>query len=190
MIRLDSMLSGSSNDIITHELDSVSVDLINERGIMTIDGAMIEFKDVFKEREPYIAVQTLAGLCYKWDETYINLLQVAMSTDSMENMTEDEKRAWYYFVNFQNYHSHSALVSDCNGTAIGCTIPDENNISYVVCANGDACTTRCQPPGYEVEGEDIWHSLDKVFMDLYNCIEIDDCERGENIEDIAPCPLT
>ena len=33
--------------------ESSVVDLINEKGIWTIDGAFIEFKEIYKQREPF-----------------------------------------------------------------------------------------------------------------------------------------
>ncbi len=170
--------------------------LLYQRGPSTIDAAVIEFKDTYKERVPYATIPTLNGNCYQWDPAFIENVLMAMSTDSMIQFTEDELETWQYFVNFQNYHSTSALDLDCNGTAVGCTTPNELNESYVVCGNGHPMDglegrpkTLCQPPGYEIEGEQIWKSLDTILMSLYYCIEPDDCNRDTGILNIAPCTL-
>ncbi len=175
---------------------AIDLEKLMQRGAHTIDGAVIEFKDTYKERVPYTTIPTLDGNCFQWDTVFISNVLVAMSTDSMIQFTDDELTTWQYFVNFQNYHSTSALELDCNGTAIGCTVPNEFNESYVVCGNGNPMNgldgnpkKLCQPPGYEIEGEQIWKSLDKIMMALYNCHLPDDCNRDTGILNIRPCTL-
>jgi hypothetical protein len=181
----------------TEELPQETIALINESGIWTIDGAFLEFKEIYEERIPYKEVPMLDGPCYKWDETFINYCLLAMSTDRMVQFSTDELTVWRYFVNFQNYHSTSARETNAYGTAIGCTNPNSKNESFVVAGDGtilDGTNGKrrelCQPPGYEIEGEQIWSSLDKVFMAIYNCQEINQCTNNDIIEDVSPCNIT
>ncbi len=193
-MHLDTMLSPST---MLQSISDEDATLIEERGIMTIDAAMIEFISLYPKTEPYETIPTLTGPCYAWSTEFIDKCLLAMSVDRTIQFSSDEQEAWNFFVNFENYHSHSARLNDANGTAIGCTNPDNMNKSYVVAGNylpNDGLDGRplelCQPPGYEVESEQIWKSLDKVFMDLYNCNEIDNCNRDDTYEDISPCPIT
>ncbi len=166
------------------------------KGLNSIDSAEVEFKNVYKERAPYKETPMLDGQCYKWHNIFIHGLQIAMTTDRLDHLTKDELEAWRYFVNFENYHSTSARENDANGTAIGCTVPNHNNESFVVAGDYAILDGKdgrkeelCQPPGYEIEGEQIWKSLDKVFMALYNCEEINDCTNSYIPEDVAPCVI-
>ena len=182
---------------LTHEdFPPAVVDKINEKGIWTIDGAFEEFKELYKERIPYIEIPMLDGQCYRWSNTFIDNCLLAMATDRMVQFSTDELEAWRYFVNFENYHSTSARETDANGTAIGCTIPNHNNKSYVVA--GDYAILNgldgkieevCQQPGYEIEGEQIWHSLDKAFMSLYNCEPINQCTNSDIPETVTSCTI-
>jgi hypothetical protein len=193
MIALNFINSPSVN---YEELAPEVVDQINELGIMTTDGAFVEFKHVYIERIPFVEIPMLDGPCYRWTQQFIDFCLLAMSTDRMLQFSTDELEAWRYFVNFENYHSTSARESDANGTAIGCTIPDSESKSFVVAGNGRILNGKdgeveelCQPPGYEIEGEQIWHSLDKAFMALYNCQLINQCTNSDVIEDVSPCTI-
>ncbi len=170
--------------------------VIDELGRATLDAAVIEFRDTANVSEPYVSVPLLDGPCYVWDPLFIDDILLAMATDKLDQFSEDELEVWRYFINFQNYHSTSAKTTDCNGLAVGCTIPNEFNESFVVCATLDPMDGEngrprqlCQPPGYEVEGENIWKSLDNAMIALYNCEPIDTCNRDDDYEDIAPCSI-
>ncbi len=179
---------------IPEEFPEDVTDMINAQGIWTIDGAFTEFKELYQERIPYLEVPMLDGQCYRWGSVFINNCLLAMATDRMIQFSTDELEAWRYFVNFENYHSTSAKESNANGTAIGCTIPNHNNKSFVVAGdyailNGQDGKVEelCQPPGYEIEGEQIWKSLDAAFMSLYNCKVINPCTNSDIPEDVSPC---
>ncbi len=165
--------------------------VLEERGIETIDAAMLEFDDTYREGEPYVLIPTLAGNCYYWNPLFIDAILVAYATDSLIQFSEDELRAFRNFINFENYHSTSARETDANGLAGGCTIPDKDNNSYVTtCENGvflnvNGEKVKCQPPSYEVINEDVWKSLDEAMIAMYNCEEINDCNKDDSY---APCP--
>lgn len=155
----------------------------------SIDAAGIEFKDTLGQDIPYTKILKTYGVCYQWSDGFINNMLLAFATDRLDQFAEDELDAWYSFVSFEDYHSHSALDTDCNTLAVGCTIPDELFRSFVVCESGNITTTKCQDPRYDVQNEQIWASLDRAFMDLYNCIEIDDCGIDDTYGQNVPCPI-
>lgn len=175
------------------EFTDADLDMIENTQIDSEDAAFIEFKNVYKERIPYQEIPMLDGPCYRWEDAFIDSILIAMTTDRLVQMSNDELEAWRYFVNFQNYHSTSARETDANGTAVGCTIPDSLSESFVVAGNGtimngiDGLKELCQNPSYEVEGEQIWKSLDKAMMSLYNCEEINSCTNSDIPEDVSPC---
>ena len=163
--------------------------LIEERFVDSIDGAVLEYEDIYTLSDPYTMIPTLEGNCYAWENDFIEGILLAMATDRLSQFSTTELEAWRYFVNFQNYHTHSPLDSDANGTAVGCTIPDSLNRSYVVAEDGTITTTRCQEPSYGVPNEDVWASLDRAMMSLYNCEEIDDCNANDTMEQTVPCVI-
>ncbi len=171
MIQIDSI---NSLDNGVEFLPAV-IKQIEERGHASIDAAFLEHKETFKERTPYVAIPMLDEMCYRWADEFIDGIKIAMATDRLVQFSNDELKAWRYFVNFQNYHTHSARSTDANGTAIGCTNPGVQNASFVVGGNGLPVQQLCQNPGYEIEGEQIWKSLDTALMSLYNCEEINPC---------------
>jgi len=173
--------------VTNHSGEHITVDVIEFADRESIDDAYAEFGYVYQERLPYVLIPTLNGNCYRWNEIFIFGVRMAMSTDKLIQFTTDELEAWWNFVNFQNYHTHSALTTDCNGFSVGCTIPDEYNKSYSVCKDGKISDIECQDPTFEVLNEDIWKSLDKLLMDLYNCNEVDDCDRTKELLDVSPC---
>ncbi len=184
MIQIDSI-----NSLSPIEFPPSLIEKIEERGYASIDSAMVEYKEVFKERSPYVAIPMLDGMCYRWSDEFIDGIKLAMSTDRLTQFSNDELKAWRYFVNFENYHTNSARSTDANGTAIGCTNPDANNASYVVAGDGSKTNQLCQNPGYEIEGEQIWKSLDQAMMSLYNCEEINPCTNSMNPEEIDSCNM-
>jgi len=182
-------------EIVTDPVQD-TLDRIDELGIWTVDGAFLEFSLLYQERTPYAEVPMLDGPCYRWGEPFINACLMAMATDRMIQMSTEEQAAWRYFVNFENYHSTSAKELNANGTAIGCTNPNTMNKSYVVAGDGQILDGTngnveelCQTPGYEIEGEQIWKSLDSAFMSLYNCQEINRCSNSDVITDVSPCKI-
>ena len=170
-------------------IEEALVNKIYEFGLETIDGAVTEFKYTYKERTPFVTVPLITGPCTIWNPDFITLVQLAMSTDKLIDMNTDELDIWYNFVNFEDYHSTSAREEDANGTAVGCTIPDANNHSFVVGKDNVVTTELCQPPSYEVQNEVLWKSLDRVLMSIYECSDIEDCGRNDTMEDISPCPV-
>ncbi len=158
--------------------------------ISSTDNALVEMTNTYKERLPYTVVPTLNGNCYAWTDIFIYSCLLAMATDALVQFTDDELNAWWSFVNFQDYHTHSATTDDVNGLAIGCTNPDVYNNSYVVAKNDIKIEGLfCQKPIFEVQNEQAWKSLDKAFMDLYECREIDDCKRIKGMYNASDCDL-
>ena len=193
-LREDKDTIGESKDVLAGTLQEHTIDISDpskmlEGNIMWIDAALEEMRDTFKERLPYVMVPTLGGNCYKWSPEFIYGVMVAFSTDALIQFTSEELAAFWHIVNFEEYHSHSAVQSNCNGLAIGCTVPDEFNRSYTVCKTGDITDKLCNDPLFNVINEEAWKSFDNLLMDLYWCRPIDDCGRNDGIFDIEPCPL-
>ena len=169
--------------------DELNVLLDTEQNPMTLNSALLEMKDTYGVEIPYTAVKKIDGICYLWETSFIENVLDAYATDNLEQFSEDELVAWYNFVMFQDYNSHSPLDTDCNTLAVGCTIPDDLNRSYVVCESGTVTTVLCQEPSFIVQNEFIWKSLDEAMMALYNCEEIDDCGIDDTYEQTVPCTI-
>lgn len=180
------IVPGVSN-IDTNDFD-FTVAFLND-DLSSLDDALVEMKDVYKERLPYTVIPTLNGNCFRWSDIFIYSCLLAMSTDALVQFTDEELNAWWSFVGFENYHTHSALTTDANGTAIGCTNPTEDYPSFVVAKNDRITEVSCQNPVFDVINEDAWKSLDQAFVDLYNCKEIDDCDRIAEMYDASDCSL-
>lgn len=198
MTQVDSTIFPSSNEVVITSADDLFIALDNEAGTLvrvdTIDAAVNDFGRIYENVTPFEVIPTLGGLCYKWSDEFIYNCLLAMATDKLTQFSEEELQAWYSFVNFENYHSTSARDTDANGTAIGCTIPNTLNESYVVAGDGTILNglnnnkkELCQPPSYEIESEAAWKSLDEAFMSIYNCQEINNCNIDDTV-DIQPCP--
>lgn len=67
-----------------------------------IGSTAIELSTIFKERVPYLEVETINGICYDWTKEAIYLFRVAMSIENLNEMSESEKTAWYRFVDYQD----------------------------------------------------------------------------------------
>ena len=169
--------------------DECDILLDEECNPQSINSAINEMQDLYGEEVPYTKILKTYGICYQWQEAFIAALLDAFATDNLEQFSEDELESWYSFVMFQDFHSHSALDSDCNTVAIGCTIPDDEFKSYVVCSSGKITDVLCQPPTYDVEEEQVWKSLDRAMMALYNCQLIDDCSTDDQVEETVPCTI-
>ncbi len=182
MIQIDSI-----NSLRAIEFLSSTLEKIEERGYASIDSAFLEYKETFKERTPYVAIPMLDKMCYRWSEEFIDGIKIAMATDRLVQFSNDELKAWRYFINFENYHTSSARSTDANGTAIGCTNPNSSNASHVVAGDGSKTNELCQNPGYEIEGEQIWKSLDQALMSLYNCEIINPCTNNMIPEELDSC---
>jgi len=194
------------NEYIDSELSVVpepTVAIINQRGIRTIDGSVLEFKAIFKSGDPYVPIPKLGGLCYKWSDQFIQNCLIAMATDSLGHFPPDELLAWRNFVEFQDRHSHSSQTSDAYGSAIGASRQLFGGYSMVVVQDlydyeeaskspegwrkTKITTQRAMQPEFGVLRETAWKSLDKLFMDILNCKPVDDCVEELSYEDIYPC---
>ena len=171
------------------ESDKLLIVDILEVDPRSIDGAVKELQSTYQQRLPYTTIPTLRGNCFKWSDTFIFSIQLAMSTDALVQFTPEEADAWWTFVRFQDLHSTSASTANVRGKAIGCTIPDDYNNSYVVEKSGEVSTELCERPSFGVINEQAWKSLDSALMALYNCEEIDDCNKVKELQDVAPCVL-
>ena len=171
-------------------MDEFDILLDSNQDRSSINSAVNELQDTYQQTMPFTEIQKINGKCFLWSDLFIENVLFAFATDNLEQFSEEEKKAWFNFVAFQDYNSHSPLSTDCYTTAIGCTNPDERNNSFVVCSNGKPTTTKCQLPIGGVRREEIWASLDKAMMALYNCKEINKCGTDDTVEQLVPCPIT
>jgi len=168
-------------------MDLILTELLNGKSY-AIGDAVIEMQTEFQSVVPYTTVETLNGLFFVWDELFINKCLVALSTDSMEDMTETEREVFRAFIQFEDAMSHTAddeVVQD----AIGCTIPDANGVSYIVTSTGTTIEL-CSNPELTVAKENISKALDTVLMKIYNCEDYNDVGIIEgDVTDIVPCTI-
>jgi len=155
----------------------------------SVNEAIQELKDIYKESTPYTVVPLTTGKCYRWETDFINRMLYAFATDALAQFSQEELIAWWNFVNYQDHYSTSATTSDCNGLAIGATNYNSESKSYVVCSGMGITTILAQKPLDDMLSVDVWISLDKLFMNLLNCEPIENCTRTADLIDIAPCPL-
>lgn len=170
-------------------MEELDLLLDTDQDEMSLDSAVKEMKDTYGQEDPFVAIKKIDGICYKWSDSFIEGVLLAYGTDNLEHFSEEELKAWYNFIMFQDYNSHSPLDTDCNTLAVGCTIPNELFKSYAVCEDGTITTVECQLPSNIVQNEDIWYSLDKAMIALYNCESIDDCGIDDTIEQTVPCTI-
>ena len=154
----------------------------------SITDATIEMKDIFQERLPYYTILLLEGVCYVWNETFIENCVKAMSTDTLAELTAEEKAIWYAYVAWSD-HNTDSVDTNAEPNGVGCTDRDENGVSYVVLEDGTVTDTPCLPPVDDISKPDLYKSLDNAFIAWLNCEPINKCIEGagEDVEIIAPC---
>lgn len=59
-------------------------------------------KATFGENLPYVLVRTMDGYTVKFTERFIDLVLIAMSTNSISEMTSDEREVLSSFIDYQN----------------------------------------------------------------------------------------
>lgn len=156
----------------------------------SINESVIEMKDIYQERLPYTEAILLSGTCYVWGEAFIANCITAMSTDNLSGMTEEEQAVFFNYILWSNNHTHSA-DSELEATAVGCTIPDELNNSYIVLEDGTITAVLCEDPLNDVAKEDLYKSLDNVFINILNCLPYNTCASDEgDVVSVTECPLT
>ena len=89
----------------------------------SIDGAVVEMKNIYQERLPYAIAEQIDGFCLTWEESFLALCRYAMSTDCMDLMTAQEKEIWRQLVAFEDNHTVAADITQCEGQAVGSTEP-------------------------------------------------------------------
>ena len=154
-----------------------------------LEMSVAEMKDIYAERMPYTTNILLDGVCYIWSEAFIVNCRISMSTDSLSNMTSDERKIWHGYVGWVDRQSTSAndtLAPD----GIGCTVPDSNGESLIVDKGGSTLNIKCDAPIYDVPKEDLFKSLDNVFMNILACLPYNECGKGlGDVGLVDLCPL-
>lgn len=67
-----------------------------------IGATAIELQNMFKSKTPYLILEKIDGEHVDWKDYYIDLVRIAMSTDNLYEMTEEEIRLWKTFVLFED----------------------------------------------------------------------------------------
>lgn len=180
---VDETLLAGLSDLMGEEISR------DNKTLSKIDIALYEMQDVYQEVQPYATARTLTGDRYIWSLSFIERLQYALSTDDLTDFGELEYQLIMGFFNFQDIQSTNPSNIQIENGATGCTIKDINGISYVV-YDDVISTDICLEPTVVVPRESIYVSLDKVLMDILNCIDW----RNETIitgelESVAPCTI-
>lgn len=156
----------------------------------SVETAVEEMMNVFQERLPYTTVLLLDGICFVWGEAFLQNVLTSMATDNLISLTAEERRTWYAYVDWCNHHSNQA-DSSLAETAIGCTIPDINGLSYIVLADGTITSTLCNTPLYDVPKPELYKSLDNVLMSMLACEPYNLCGANQgDLYSVTTCPLT
>jgi len=67
-----------------------------------ISDSTSEMSTIFREVLPCMSIEKTTGICFRWNELFIEKCLIAMATDDIINMSEMEKEVWDYFVLFQD----------------------------------------------------------------------------------------
>ena len=157
-----------------------------------VDISTHEMKILFQEKLPYQTGDTITGTTFVWSDEFMTLVSIAMSTDSLSQMSSEEKQIWYDLVTFQDTYTYSADTSlDYGGLLpVGCTIPDEFGKSYVVLEDLSVSLTECIISDTPMLNEALIISLDAELMRILNCEPKDDVSYTEaDLYSVAPCPI-
>jgi len=164
----------------------------NQYGVIRnrLDVAVAELEVVFAENFPYTEIRTVDGINYIWTTSFLDKCMIAFSTGSLKDMNAQELAIWYDYVAYADEKSTSATDDMLGGTAIGCTVPDANGISYAINSDYVISSVECNDPIENYPREAIMKSLDQVFVDMTNCdpFNTDNTLEGE-LEDVSPCAV-
>lgn len=180
---VDETLLDGLSDLLDEEISR------DNKTLSKIDVALYEMQDVYQEVQPYAVAKTLTGDRYIWNVSFIERLQYAFSTDDLTDFGESEYQLVIGFINYQDTQSTNPSDIQIENGATGCTIKDINGISYVV-YNDIVSIDICLEPTIVVPRESVYASLDKVLMDIINCIDWQNetIITGE-LESVAPCTI-
>lgn len=153
-----------------------------------LDISAAELQDTYGSQVPWKIYPNTKGDVYIWTDSFIEKCQIAMTTDGLGTMSKMELEIWYNFIAYQEAMSTSAITTACGGNAIGCTIPDINGDSFVVCADGTITTELCDQAAEWYEDQELYKSLDQVFINMLACLAYNTDETIEgDIYIINPC---
>ncbi len=166
-------MSVSENSLVENAFPYIGKSCAEGAG--STEFAILEMKSIYQERVPYHTADTITGDCINWEESFITLCRFAMSTDCLVDMSSQEKRLWHFFVGYEDNMSTSITKDMCNKLAIGCNMQG-NAVTEV---NGIAVECNppvaCLPALEKYPQDDLYKSLDTVFMKLVDCEEYNTC---------------
>jgi len=127
-----------------------------------------EMKFIFEEYDPFTVIHTVDGECILLEEQFMDKVQTALNTNSLEQFNEEERQLWYEFVGFEDALSWSADEELSDNLAIGATNQQEDGYGYVVTRNGITDKVAI-PPQRGYPKVKVSSAIDKELMRLYNC---------------------
>ena len=148
-----------------------------------VDVGLAELKQVYAENFPYLEQNTINGVVYIWTDSFIEKCLNGMSNGSLNGMNAQERVTWDAYVAWSDARTTSADSTQCGGLAIGCTIPDIDGNSYVVCSDGSVTEELCHDGLLEYANETVLKSL-------LNCLpyNVDNTLEGV-ITEVSTCEL-
>ena len=175
-------------DYLSDELKEkfLSQDRLTEQGKSSLGIAMSELEDIFKEDFPFQVQASTIGSNYIWTNAFIYKCLWAFATDSLEDMGDQEIELFTTFVEYEesmsfslsnSVHSQSKIINKgmqvvnfgvpIGVNVIGCTLQDKYGKSYEIYENGKL-GDECVRIGGDFKSEEVYASLDQVFMDMLN----------------------
>ena len=151
-----------------------------------VDATLSDIEEIFKSNFPYQELPSMQGEQYLWTRSFIYKCLWAFSTDSLQDMGEQELKTFVEFVNYEeafsfsmgnSTHKNSQIVNlgkqvVNNGVpigiaVIGCTLQDKHGKSYEIYKNGNL-GDECVRLGGNLRNLEAMKSLDRLFVDMLN----------------------
>lgn len=148
------------------------------QSIDSVKNTINELKSLYNASLPYIEIKLLEGTCYIWSEKFLDKCEYSMSTNIISHMFTTEQKIWNEYILWSDNASSSANNSTTN--AIGCTILNEQNKSFVVLNDGTITAIECSLGLENIINEDLYKSLDIIFVAKTKCEKYNICADLNN----------
>ena len=104
-----------------------------------------ELLEIYGEEVPYLQIQRLDGTFIRWNENFIQKCLIGMATDDISSMSELEKKAWDFFVMYQDsednlYSFESESLDDYFMNLYNCIEPNAYLQNTEILENISPCT--------------------------------------------------
>lgn len=135
--------------------------------ISSVTSTTQELQATFEEKFPYSVKRLITGDEYIFNILFVDKIRYAMSTDYLGFLDTMELDLWEAFVQFEDEFSHTA-DKVLYPNAIGCTVPNNEGVSFVVTNEGTTNGT-CSIIASDLAQVDLARSLDTTLMKIINC---------------------